>query len=228
MHDQGAEATEGNKASDKSQSGDDFVFSHEGFKLKAGPAPFCLEVFAGSGRLTCALRRLGFDAWGIDHKRGRLLPETPAMLMLDLSDEADFRKFVRLLDHPALVYVHFAPPCGTASLARTLRPGPPALRSAEFPRGLPSLKADHPREAVRVAAANRLYEATAKAIQLLVIRRIAWSLENPSGSFFWDFPEIKAALGLPGVSRADLQTCMYGKLEVDMSGGMHACLEIET
>ena len=66
-----------------------------------------------------------------------------------------------------LLYVHFAPPCGTASLARCIplkgRAGPKPLRSMRHPRGLPKLRfAD--RE--RVNKANRLYHLTVHYVLL--------------------------------------------------------------
>ena len=41
-----------------------WLFRHEGLYLEDNGRPFILEIFAGSGRLTSALRWVGFDAWG--------------------------------------------------------------------------------------------------------------------------------------------------------------------
>ena len=137
--------------------------SRNGFTLTPRLRPFIIEVFAGSGRLTRAFRSLGCDAWGIDWKGGRLARETPAFLTLDLTLESEQKFFDKLITHPLLAFVHFAPPCGTCSRAREIRHadlrdgGPPPLRSEAFPLGLPNLLQDHPHEAPRVAAANVLY-----------------------------------------------------------------------
>ena len=59
---------------------------------------------------------------------------------------------------PGCTYVHFAPPCGTASRARFIkrrgRHNPPVLRTDDHPNGLPHLS---PLHAAKVAAANLLY-----------------------------------------------------------------------
>lgn len=69
--------------------------------------PFCLEICAGSGRLTAELRRRGLDAWALDHKGGRLAPETAAILYVDLALACDVLVLHKLLAHPQLVYIHF-------------------------------------------------------------------------------------------------------------------------
>ena len=50
-----------------------WTFSRQGVVLTPS-APFCLELCAGSGRLTATLRRFGLDAWG----RGPQAWEDPA------------------------------------------------------------------------------------------------------------------------------------------------------
>ena len=181
-----------------------------GFDFSELEGPFCIEIFAGSGRLTAALRNRGLDAFGIDWKGGKIQPETAALLHLDLTIASEVAKLMRLLDHPSLVYVHLAPPCGTASRARGIRPGPPPLRSERFPMGVPGLRQRSARDATRVEAANALYELTARVIIRMTQRNIAWSLENPSGSLFWLFPAVAAALRSTGASRVDCQSCMWG------------------
>ena len=142
-----------------------------------------MEVFCGSARLTKALRARGLDAWGVDWKGGRLQPESPAILMLDLRIPGNIRRLERLLDHPNLVWVHFAPPCGTCSRARLIRPGPPQLRSEEFPEGLPYLAERFPKEALKVKSANELYEAMLTLITKCIAKRVRWTLENPFGIY---------------------------------------------
>ena len=113
-------------------------FRRDGHVLTDTGRPFILEVFAGSSRLTKELRSAGLDAWAIDWKGGKLLPETPVIIYLNLTIADDIASFRRLLRHPGLMYVHFAPPCGTCSRARGIplsngKPGPPPLRSEEHP-----------------------------------------------------------------------------------------------
>ena len=88
-----------------------------------------------------------------------------------------------------LVYIHLAPPCGTASAARGIPvPGcpedmqPTPLRSKEFPNGLPGLAGLN---LLKVEKANSLYRATFKIVEFCVLHKILVSIENPLNSLFW-------------------------------------------
>ena len=70
------------------------------------------------------------------------------ILKLDLLNP-DHLSFVKdLINNDACVYVHFAPPCGTASRARLIQDGdkpmPPPLRNDFYPNGLPWLREPRP------------------------------------------------------------------------------------
>ena len=190
-------------------------FQRDGVKLSPG-GPFVLEVCGGSCRLTAAFRSRGFDAWGIDHKGGKLIPETPALLFFDLTLESDVRSLKRLLTHPQLAFVHFSPPCGTCSRARdralpgAADGGPPPLRSEAFPLGFPDLDERLPHLLPRVQAANRIYAATFELIGVLQARSVAWSVENPRNSFLWHIPFVDAVLKGSGVEEVQFQHCMFG------------------
>ena len=75
-----------------------------------------MEVFCGKAGLSRALRRKGFQVFSIDHKAVKGLP----ILVIDLNSDAQLKVFEELLEQRRLLYVHFAPPCGTASMARTI------------------------------------------------------------------------------------------------------------
>merc|ERR1712051_146773 len=83
----------------------EWSFRRDGHCIIPNDRPFAIEVFAGSARLTKALRSQGLDAWGVDWKGGKLMAETPAILMLNLTVAAGVQVFRRLLQHPRLVYV---------------------------------------------------------------------------------------------------------------------------
>ena len=73
---------------------------------------FCLEIFAGSARLTAQIRLLGMaDSLGVDHKLQTSLPAP--VLSLDLQQSSAREMVMTIFDSPNLVYVHLAPPCGT-------------------------------------------------------------------------------------------------------------------
>ena len=66
------------------------------------------------------MRAVGYDAWAVDWRGGRLQRETPAFFLLDATDPKDQLLILRLISHPLLAYVHWAPPCGTCSRAREI------------------------------------------------------------------------------------------------------------
>jgi len=176
-----------------------------------------IEVFSGSARLTKALSDAGFDAVGIDYRRCKDKP-VGKTLWMDLTEDAGANEFQALVERlgSRLVYVHFAPPCGTASRAREKRLrgalDPKPLRSEEYPDGLPDLEGD---DLNRVLAANKLYKFTANAFAWLAKKGVACTIENPTNSLMWDTkPFCKLGVdkqyGFPNYRRHTMQMCMHG------------------
>ena len=99
-----------------------------------------------------------------------------------ISKKADRKILEDILSMDCILYCHFAPPCGTASAARQIKPGPPSLRSIRFPMGFKHLKGINKQ---RVVAANFLYRWTKKMIVRLERAGAAWSVENPASSLMW-------------------------------------------
>ena len=179
------------------------------------------EVFCGAAGLTLNLSKAGFNAVGIDHKSNKDKPKGRC-LWIDLSTrfgQEDLRK--RVL-HDTVAYVHFAPPCGTASRARDRRrynaDGTPAkldpkpLRSDQYPDGLPSLIGT---DLERVKTANELYRFVAVLCAELSAKGIAWSIENPKNSRMWDtkwfrWLSRKKADGELNYHRMTFDMCMHG------------------
>ena len=156
-----------------------------------------------------ALRRKGFQVFSVDHNVVKGLP----ILVIDLNSDAQVKILDELLQQQKLLYVHFAPPCGTASMARTIKLGlsnePPPLRSLQHPMGLPGLS--H-KQQNRVNLANRLYDLTKKFIKQLHSRGVAWSVENPASSLMWvttPFTELMAELQ-SNIFGVLFHTCMFG------------------
>ena len=89
-----------------------------------------LELCAGTAGYTAALRRAGFDALGVDHARNRHSVQAPCA-MLDLSTECGQAIAWEVLNSGRLLYVHAAPPCGTASRAREKH-----IPSHKLPKGM--------------------------------------------------------------------------------------------
>ena len=109
-------------------------------------SPVVVEIFCGSARLTSCIKSLGMTAsFGVDHKLDKVVATAK---QLDLTLPEHQQTLFMWLRSPLVVGVFLAPPCGTASLARTIQlrdsrgraiAGPRPLRSAASPEGLPNL-----------------------------------------------------------------------------------------
>ena len=131
---------------------------------------FCIEIFAGTGRLTAALKSLGLrNSFGVDLKLPPKLQSPIVKYDLLNSEHVDIVK--SLIAKPECIFVHFAPPCGTSSRARLIqrrgRYNPPILRTETHPNGIPGLSGTL---LARVLAANALYAVTCDLVK--------WCLEH--------------------------------------------------
>jgi hypothetical protein len=104
---------------------------------------FIIEVFAGGAVLTSVAKQFGLGGIAIDKVKKANARST--IFQLDLLQQSDRELLEQWLMSPLLLWVHFAPVCGTASRAREIpRRGvanlPRPLRSFEFPLGLPTLE----------------------------------------------------------------------------------------
>ena len=147
-----------------------------------------VEIFAGTARLSRAFTKRDFRVSSVDHTSKR---STGLITILDLTKDEDLNFLLDFLQAEinVLVYIHLAPPCGTASAARGIPvPGcpedmqPTPLRSKEFPNGLPGLAGLN---LLKVEKANSLYWATFKIVEFCVLNNILVSIENPLNSLFW-------------------------------------------
>ena len=109
------------------------------------------------------------------------------------------------------MYVHFAPPCGTASRARLIQNSeqnlPPPLRNDQYPNGLPWLTMD---QQIRVDKANNLYSITCRLIRLCEDHQILWSCENPGRSFMWQTTPFQELFSTMQCLSTELHHCMFG------------------
>ena len=174
--------------------------------------PVVFELFAGSARVTAAIRNLGWSyAQVVDHQ---CKSNAAANILLTDLSTTEGRTLLRFwLTCPYLVGVFMAPPCGTASLARLLPvfddegnqlPAPPPLRSDRHPDGFPWLQG-----LVRVSQANILYDVVADTCNFPFERPVLLAVENPRGSLMW-----KTSMWARAKPRCpfqvDLQNCSYG------------------
>ena len=157
---------------------------------------FCLEIFAGSARLTASLRRSGFtDSVGLDSKLRARLPAP--VLCIDLLDDKSRPIVDSLLDSPNLCYIHFRPP---------VTPG----RSLQHPDGLPDLQARDSTLYDRVSRVNRLWNLTGEILTRSFQAGILFSCENPTASHLWASSGFAPhSIDLP-LLRTTFDHCAYG------------------
>ncbi|CAE8640523.1 unnamed protein product [Polarella glacialis] len=164
---------------------------------------------AGSAGLTAQLRRVGFVATAFDHSRNRHCARVP-VVSLDLTLPRAQDLIFDLVKSGRVVYIHVAPPCGTATKARE-RPVPAAqqrpLRSALHPGGLPSLAG---LDKAKVDSANCLYEFCAELCRRCLLLDIAFSVENPASSYLWELLAFRVLLADSRVHSVIFHQCMHG------------------
>ena len=188
-------------------------------------APFVLEIFAGTARVTSCLRRLGLNSsLGVDH--ARKMPNAP-ILISDLTSQDGQELCLLWASSDQLLGIHAAPPCGTCSAARqiVLRdssgsriPQPVPLRSQDYPDGLPHLRG---KDKVRVDAANCLYAFLVKLLTLCHARGLVFCVENPRSSWFWQ-TSFWRSLVCPTTFTVH-QACAYGGQRPKWTALAHNC-----
>ena len=115
------------------------------------------------------------------------------------------------------MYLHAAPPCGTASRAREKkisaklkRKGikePQPLRSLDFPEGLPNLSGS---DRIRVDKANDIYKRVAQLLELAIRMNVIASVENPTRSYLWSTKFFKELIKSGMLREVTFQQCMWG------------------
>lgn len=177
-----------------------FDLNDEGF--------FAVELFCGTGNLTLAMKHFLPNSYGVDHS---VKQQSVKIIPLDLSQHASQQLVRDWCTSSKCAWVHFGVPCGTSSRARlkrmsAKRHGPPPLRSARFPDGLPGLKGVSLR---RVQQANLLYSFMADLILELDKHSICWTVENPWTSFLWETSYWRKVHRRKPVY-CELHNCMFG------------------
>ena len=72
----------------------------------------CIEVFAGSARLSQAVTKVALQAMAIDHTISKAAKQR--IVIMDLSKEhgiAELRGYIKA-NSSRIIWIHFAPPCG--------------------------------------------------------------------------------------------------------------------
>lgn len=138
-----------------------------------------IEVFCRCAILCATAKRRGLSgSIAVDKERKR--GARSSIFQLDLTKHEDGTLLEHWTESPFLVWVRFAPVCGTASRAREIRRSwndPCPLRSCDFPRGSLNLSENEMR---RVMIANDLCAFTCSLFQKVAQAGILATIENPS------------------------------------------------
>ena len=107
--------------------------------------------------------------------------------LVDLTTKRGRDLLASWLKNPRVVGVFLAPPCGTASRARSIklkrkRNAPEPLRDDDNPNGLKSLSFVNK---MKISQANKLYHLTSEVVKYAVKHGMIVCVENPQFSLFW-------------------------------------------
>ena len=103
--------------------------------------------------------------------------------------------------------------------------GPPPLRSAAFPNGLPPHMLS-PNMLARVRAANRLYLFMQKLIESLSGDKV-WTIENPLRSWLWNTVYFERISKLTTVYMIQFDMCMFGGRRLKRTGVATNCEHLQ-
>ena len=191
-------------------------FKGRNFSGKTLDSIMVIEVFAGTARLTRAVRDIGLSGLAVDKDNNRA--QNVHIANYDLNDPAQFKALCELVQkhHDQILWVHFAPACGTASRARG-RPlpklkklgvkMPQPLRSDSKPMGLDGLAGS---DKVKTETANITYENMCLLARMCHDFDIAISVENPENSIFWKVPAVLDMLSEIGGFMTIFDNCCHG------------------
>ena len=163
---------------------------------------YFVELFAGEGTLTQAMRDLGIAC------------EPPNDLAHGGTDFGSKAQVARLKSRLQVLHmsgkkliIHLAPPCSTFSRARD-RSDSTRLRSSSHPAGLAWLQPDRLQitgEANRIAWLAFDFAAWAAEVLGAVV-----SLENPTGSYIWPWSTLQKDLPTSTFEDAVVSQCLFG------------------
>ena len=175
-----------------------------------------VEVFAGTARLSKAVKEFGVEVLPVDKTSTRA--SQIHIAQYDLTDPEQMEDFMEVLavEKRRILAIHLAPACGTASKAREkkltswAKKGfkiPKPLRSTQKPMGVDGLEG---LDKIRTESANIVYAATARIISFCAKHEIVCSVENPENSLFWLFPEVAQVMQDIGGFSSSFHNCMHG------------------
>ena len=126
--------------------------------------------------------------------------------LVDLTTKRGRDLLASWLKNPRVVGVFLAPPCGTASRARSIklkrkRNAPEPLRDDDNPNGLKSLSFVNK---MKISQANKLYHLTSEVVKYAVKHGMIVCVENPQFSLFWA-TTLQNCLGTPSFTVVNME-----------------------
>lgn len=171
------------------------------FSMKKRPRHFILEIFAGTARISSALRKVGLPTFPID------IDIYPSH---DVLDPECAHSILNWIAGGRVMMVWLGMPCTTFSQARRNDGvGPLPLRDELHLWGLPNLKRH---DARKLAEGNQLFNFTMKVLHLCQHHHVPYILENPLTSFAWSMPPLQKFCQLYQPGFCDLDFCAYGEI----------------
>ncbi|CAE7336322.1 unnamed protein product, partial [Symbiodinium sp. CCMP2456] len=158
---------------------------------------YLMDLFAGSGGVAKAVRKLGFTAkewdllWGA--KFDLVKPEVLKRVRSDIRSGY-------------VLGAMLAPPCLSFSAARDRAS---AIRTAEYPWGVPDFYLKQ-KDRNSLHEGNRLFESVIQVIRWLDDLSLPWILEHPRSSKCWLLPPVQALLKSSHTFVVHTDMCQWG------------------
>ena len=188
-----ADRVQGGRAPHRGHHARPRLSRHPVASLRRAAGCYFADLFAGSGGVARAARRLGFASreWDILHGDG-----------LDLTQSVVQYKIREDVCRGLVLGCMFAPPSSSFSHDRASE-----FRTDEFPWGLPQTPSP---EQERVQAGNACFKAVFQIIKWLDAYRIPWIIEQPFLSKAWCLPQMKGLEQAAHTRCAVTDFCQFG------------------
>ena len=176
--------------------------------------PACLHLFSGPGDrhdgFSAILRQVGWDSLDVDIAN---VGEDGDRSSHDLSSDLLWDKLLAPLRQGAFDAVLCGTPCETFSAARHRAPGPPPLRSLDFPYGLPKSQLP-PRQFEQVRLGTDFAPQSARFLREAHGLGVGFVIETreprPGIVSVFTLPEFLALSELGGVRTTAFDQCRFG------------------